>query len=75
MRCTMRQLTTVHTCINARRIRRRGYKAGASPDAGVVLSRYGHRLGPNSAHINPETGVITQCITGLSLLSLIQKHF
>ena len=33
-----------------------GYKAGASPDAGVVLSRYGHRLGPNSAHVNPETG-------------------
>ena len=33
-----------------------GYKAGASPDAGVVLSRYGHRLGPKSAHMNPETG-------------------
>ena len=33
-----------------------GYKAGASPNAGVVLSRYGHRLAPNSAHINPETG-------------------
>lgn len=34
-----------------------GFTAGAStPGSGVVLSRYGHRLGPNSAHMNPETG-------------------
>ena len=35
---------------------KQGFGAGASPDAGVVLSRYGHRLAPNSAHVNPETG-------------------
>ena len=35
---------------------REGFSAGASPEAGVVLSRYGHRLAPNSAHVNPETG-------------------
>lgn len=33
-----------------------GFKAGVAPEAGVVISRYGHRLAPNSAHRNPETG-------------------
>ena len=52
-----------------------GYKAGASPDAGVVLSRYGHRLGPNSAHINPETGGNYTMYYGTQPLELDTKAF
>ena len=52
-----------------------GYKAGASPDAGVVLSRYGHRLGPNSAHMNPETGGNYTMYYGTQPLELEPKAF
>ena len=33
-----------------------GLAPGTNPQSGVSLSAWGHRLGPNNAHINPETG-------------------
>ena len=33
-----------------------GLAPGSNPQSGVSLSAWGHRLGPNNAHINPETG-------------------